>query len=202
MTKDSYFGILSNLEDLSHHYGTFDSQGKLNGFGSIGADFKGEFKNGWLNGYSHILTRSEDKEDAKVNEVYCGNTKSGVLYGFGVLLKPNLRYFGYFKKEKMSGYGVLEFWNSTNSESLAQLEFENLTWGMSSVKSNQSYAIYKGEFSKNKKSGVGYLHDYELKEKYLGEFKSDKIEGFGRLITQDFVYIGDLKNGFQHGLGL
>jgi hypothetical protein len=76
------------------------------------------------------------------------------------------------------------------------LEFEDLLWGESDAKQSSGYAIYKGEFKKNMKHGIGYMNDYKLKEKYIGQFKKDSIEGFGRLKTSEYVYIGDFKNGF------
>lgn len=197
--KEQYFGSLLNLEENTIHNGNFDDHGKLQGFGNIDNNLLGEFQNGWLDGYCHIVTESQDKI---VEEIYCGNSKSGVLSGFGVLVKQNLRYFGNFKNENMAGYGVLEFWSGPGSSKLRALEYENTVWGESDVKANKSYTIYKGEFRKDKKHGIGYLHDYELKEKYIGEFKTDTIEGFGRLKTRDYIYIGDFKKGFQHGFGL
>jgi hypothetical protein len=94
-----YFGILKNLEEETTQYGNFDPEGKLQGFGSMDNNFKGDSKDGWLDGYSHILTTNEK---GKVDEIYCGNTKNGVLSGFGVLLKQNMRYFGNFKNENLA----------------------------------------------------------------------------------------------------
>ena len=139
------FGKMNNLEEKSSSWGNFDKDGKLQGYGSIDGNFKGEFKQGWLDGYCHILTETDDKT---VDELYCGNAMSGVLSGFGVLVKKNMRYFGSFKNENMTGYGVLEFWSGEQSTHLRELEFENLAWGQANVKSKTGYAIFKGEFKK------------------------------------------------------
>lgn len=86
-------------------------------------------------------------------------------------------------------------------------------------------AIYKGQMLNNKKHGKGFLLDIDG-DTYEGEFKEDKINGFGIFKSKDgtiykgnwinnqqdgngfekwedgCTYEGNYKNGLKHGMGI
>ena len=59
---------------------------------------------------------------------------------------------------------------------------------------------YKGETQINKRHGIGKLTDLKGNS-YEGNFKNDKIEGFGTLQTQNGKYVGEWKDSHQEGEG-
>ena len=62
-----YFGVLKNLKEQKENFiGNFNAEGKLEGFGCVDDSYKGNFKNGWLNGYSHILISSSNNNSGDI----------------------------------------------------------------------------------------------------------------------------------------
>lgn len=141
--------------------------------------------------------------------IYQGEINDSYLEGYGKLWKNNLNYHGQFKKNKLSGEGILSYF----------YEFPEDNFIVS----------YKGEFVSNKKEGKGY-ELYQNKEYYIGDFSDDlrhghgilynrngtiKIDGvwnLGESINTHFItlyhangfpkYKGEYKNGEKNGKGV
>ena len=66
---------------------------------------------------------------------------------------------------------------------------------------NDGKHSYVGNFEDNKRSGVGYLLNDHCVTNYEGQFKDDTFNGFGKLTTDDYTYIGNFKNGLPDKYG-
>jgi hypothetical protein len=66
---------------------------------------------------------------------------------------------------------------------------------------NDGKHYYVGNFEDNKRSGVGYLLNDHCVTNYEGQFKDDTFNGFGKLTTDDYTYIGNFKNGLPDRYG-
>ena len=63
-----------------------------------------------------------------------------------------------------------------------------------------SGAIYKGQFINGKRNGQGEVSN-GAEYKYVGEFKDDKIHGYGTLNSNLLKYSGEWKDDSYHGQG-
>ncbi len=141
--------------------------------------------------------------------IYQGEINDSYLEGYGKLWKNNLSYHGQFKKNKLSGEGILNYFYE--------------------IPEDNFIVSYKGDFVSNKKEGKGY-ELYHNKEYYIGDFSDDlrhghgilynkngtvKIEGvwnLGESVNTHFItlyygngfpeYKGEYKNGKKNGNGI
>ena len=95
---------------------------------------------------------------------YCGDFVKGVKEGVGCLREfSGFTYTGCFLQGKKHGFGI--------------------------DRSNQTTDYYAGEFSSDKRSGMGRLKgpSYE----FTGGFLDGDYSGYGRLKTDTFLYLGN-----------
>ena len=136
--------------------------GELYGMGGgvNGHTYKGEFKNGLLNGYG-IYTYNEPSEYAGTK--YVGEYKNGKREGQGTFTSANGdKYVGEFKDDKKNGQGTFYF--------LADNEHKG--------------DKYVGEHKDDNKHGKG-TYTWPDGHEYVGEFKGDKYNGQGTLFWPD-----------------
>lgn len=70
------------------------------------------------------------------------------------------------------------------------------------VKMDKEDKIYKGQWIGNQRDGRGEEVNLEEKTYYIGEFKEDKKDGYGRIVMDNgIVYEGDWQEGVAHGEG-
>jgi hypothetical protein len=97
------------------------------------------------------------------------------MNGFGILTfetnSSSDRYEGYFKSSKLNGNGSF-YWKDESSYVL-----QSGSW---SYVINNSIDGYEGYFKDREKDGNGTFY-WKNGTKYVGEFKNDKMNGFGIL---------------------
>ena len=176
--------------------------------------YLGQFANGQING-SGVF------KDKKNGSVRMGSFKDQQMQGFGVLVhkKTNYKYIGHFTEGQMDGIGM-----ETNDKqlyiggfskgqrngigSLKESDKSNIlcTWnngmregfGMEKLINGDNY---DGDFTQNSKSGLGlYLH-FNEKMTYTGAFTASMRSGFGRLESEQFIYVGGWSENLRNGLG-
>jgi hypothetical protein len=59
--------------------------------------------------------------------------------------------------------------------------------------------VYEGEFLAGMKHGSGRWTSPN--ETYMGEWKSNKPDGVGAIVSRESRYEGDVRNGLKHGNG-
>lgn len=70
------------------------------------------------------------------------------------------------------------------------------------VKFKSENRIYRGQWTHGERSGRGIEVNLEELSYYIGEFKSDKKDGFGRLVMQNGnIYEGEWQENVAHGQG-
>ena len=184
--KDKFVGNLVN--------------GKKEGYGeqfcfSTGSTYKGEFRNNLFEGQGKIINDN--------GYYYEGGFMAGLRHGDKCLeSKAGIRkYEGQFKRDKMNGRGVYEWYQGESKGDIYNGEFkDDLFDGMGTYKFNDG-TIYIGEFNKGIKEGKGKII-YSDGSFYEGEYKNGNKCGKG--IFQDMegnVYEGNFYNGNQHSKG-
>ena len=67
---------------------------------------------------------------------------------------------------------------------------------------DENETLYKGTWRRNKRHGRGIEVDLEEGSYYIGEWKDDLKEGYGRLVLEcGNIYEGDWAEGVAHGSG-
>ena len=115
---------------------------------------------------------------------YEGEWKNGLKDGIGTMKRGNMSYEGEWKNGRISGEGRIK-WENGN--------------------------LYEGEFKMNHIEGNGYMVWYDLLEKYIGKWKSDKQNGLGMHIWYEPKgelkemrnrYVGEWEEGIRQGYGV
>ena len=115
---------------------------------------------------------------------YEGEWKNGLKDGIGTMKRGNMSYEGEWKNGRISGEGRIK-WENGN--------------------------LYEGEFKMNHIEGNGYMVWYDLLEKYIGRWKSDKQNGLGMHIWYEPKgelkemrnrYVGEWEEGIRQGYGV
>lgn len=106
--------------------------------------------------------------------VYFGNFSQGIIQGIGLLtISESNFYLGCFKNNSKEGYGV---------EHIDGDQFE-------------------GEFVAGQRHGIGRYTQKSTGITYTGTFEFGKRAGFGRLESQDYIYVGGWDNEKKNGVG-
>ena len=134
-----------------------------------------------------------------------GSQKIGTFYndefiGWNTYINSEgILYVGFFSKNKLNGKGLMY---CSENEHIYKGDFiEDMRHGFG--KDYRKNAKYEGQFSNDKKNGKGeiVLNSGDI---YKGEFKNNKITGFGHYIwkNNNHEYIGYFFDGKFHGEGL
>lgn len=131
-------------------------------------------------------------------EIYEGEWKEGLKHGKGIFKGEHGDYYiGFWKNSKAEGWGK-HVWPNGNSYEGSWLEYNK--HGVGVEKFNESKQEYFGEYLNGNFHGVG-VYKYTNGDVYKGLWENGVRQGFGRLETKDFVYIGDFSKGFRDGNG-
>jgi len=157
--------------------------------------YKGEWKQGKLNGKG----RFENREI-----IYEGNFINNLYEGQGILkfLTNGAEYQGSFKSGKFHGHG--EFIDQNNDHYVGSF-INNMKSGNGTMK-YESGSTYNGKWENNMRHGQGEMK-WTNGTVYQGEFVNDKFEGKGKLVNamvdgrQD-IYEGNFIGGLADGKGV
>ena len=100
-----------------------------------------------------------------------------MMNGYGILYYPegNIAYKGYWALDKFHGYGHL--YNKHVKKTEEPIDWRNFeNYG-------DFWVNYEGDFRVDNKEGYGLLY-FCNGEKYIGEFKNDKICGEGNFYSK------------------
>ncbi|MDN3676949.1 TIR domain-containing protein [Flavobacterium paronense] len=192
---------------------------KLNGYGILTSkdyNYKGFFKDNKFNGKGTLISKDGDS--------YTGNFKNGVCDGIGTYkYKNGDKYEGEFKNNLFNGNGTINYANGdTYSGSWKNDEKDGHgtyitkdgykyigTWEKDNEKIGYrthatKFSSYIGYTKNGKRDGLGtfiIFDKYEIRncpnsKKYIGGWKEDMLEGFGRCYDKNnkLIYEGDFKD--------
>ena len=166
---------------------------KMNGWAKIDnleVLIKGEFKDGFLNGYGEVLKHEE-------NVLFVGYWIKGVSGGVGYEQGNNYIYFGNFINDKKDGYGK-QIWDDKD---VYEGEWKDNDFNGYGIYSYHNGKKYVGQFKNSEKNGVGEL-SFPDGKKYVGYFKNGLHHGFGiYYLKKENVIISFWNEGKRHGLG-
>ena len=154
-------------------------------------EYKGEVKNNKRNGCG-VYKYGE-------TSVYKGEFKDNKRHGVGVITTPEYTYEGDWNNDNMDGYGTYVFscrdvYNGSHKND----QFD----GYGVYTQVNTGATFKGEYKADKKNGYGTYEDETKLHTHSGLYVNDRfVLGRGRLILQDGIYTGDLKNDTGTGNG-
>ena len=157
--------------------------------------YKGEFKNNLFEGKGEIVNNN--------GNYFKGEFLGGLRYGDNCIeIKKGIKkYEGQFRRDKMNGKGVYEWYSGESKGDIYNGEFkDDLFEGFSPYKYNDG-TIYIGEYLHGVKHGKG-KEIYSDGSFYEGEYNEGQQSGKG--IFQDFegnIYEGNFYNGNKHSKG-
>ena len=161
-------------QDKSIYKGSFNFNGKKEGFGilidSSGNKYIGEWKNDLFHGLGILTYEGHD-----LYNYYEGNFSEGYKHGSGNLIyKDGSCYKGNFDKNNFEGNGIFIFADGRK---------------------------YKGSWKKNKMDGTGEF-TWEDGTKYKGQYKNNIKEGNGVYSFGANLYDGTWVDNLPHGQGM
>ena len=168
--KETFIGSINKL-GYRHGFGKLTTpnskkigtwrNGKFSGWGrEIGKNgqvFEGKFSDGKLNG------KGIYKSEGQV--LYVGDFQNHLRQGKGEKITKNYHYIGHFNKNKIDGYGKIQFF-----------------------KSKEGIAEYEGDFKNNNIEGKGRMK-WINGNMYEGEVKDGKMNGYGKFYPNNGVPI-------------
>lgn len=186
-------------QDKSIYKGSFNFNGKKEGFGilidSSGNKYIGEWKNDLFHGLGILLSKNGD--------FYQGDFIKGKMEGSGVFYSSqcNYNYFGEFLENKFDGKGKITY----EGHDLYNYYEGNFSEGYKHGSGNLIYkdgSCYKGNFDKNNFEGNG-IFIFADGRKYNGTWKKNKMDGSGVFTWEDGTkYKGQYKNNIKEGNGV
>lgn len=153
--------------------------------------YKGEFKNGKINGFGEFNTKS--------NLNYIGYWSNNTLNGYGIEKScDGCMYIGEYSNGKKEGIGLYSWNDSAKYEG----NWKNNSFNGYGIFTFSNGNQYLGEWSNNKMEGYGEFYWIDAKF-FVGNFQQSKRNGFGIYVwgSPTNVYIGYWKNNKKHGLG-
>jgi hypothetical protein len=156
--------------------------------GMKGTQYKGNFKNGFANGFGMFIFPNKEK--------YIGEIKDSKPHGDGIwIFKSGLRNEGVWKDGKFLRIKKLNFKQKDTFDNDGQkiLRYTNgdkyigeLSNGLPNGRGTYTYSYgdkYEGDFRNGFPDGFG-AYTFPSGEKYVGEFKQGKMHGYG---TREFL---------------
>lgn len=217
-SKNTYNGIgLLNLQKGNENYylGEFKG-GKRHGVGKIffkSFEYLGEFKEGKMTGIAEVIDENGIR--------HRGNFYEGVKYGYGEVENLYSKYFfkGYFQSGSKTGMGIERL---DNREFIGNFK-NNQKNGLGIITQNEKVAFignfenshktgfcrynlkkdqfFEGTVELDVRNGYGKMVNVAKGLSYIGEYKDNKMHGYGELRTNNSVYFGFFKGGSRSGLG-
>ena len=186
-------------QDKSIYKGSFNFNGKKEGFGilidSSGNKYIGEWKNDLFHGLGILLSKNGD--------FYQGDFIKGKMEGSGVFYSSQCKYnyIGEFLENKFDGKGKITY----EGHDLYNYYEGNFSEGYKHGSGNLVYkdgSCYKGNFDKNNFEGNG-IFIFSDGRKYNGTWKKNKMDGSGVFTWEDGTkYKGQYKNNIKEGNGV
>ena len=141
------------------------------------------------------------------NYYFNGQRKiDGKKTGFGIYIhKDKEIYFkGNWVENKLQGFGIYvnKKKNIIYKGSFVNSCFEG--YGKLSIRYNRIFHNYEGEFKKDKVNGFGiYYYNKNKTCYYMGEFKNDKKNGIGISFKKgEYTFESEYKNDYEGGIGI
>ena len=137
----------------------------------------------------------------------------------------NSLYRGYFKGNKISGFGIEIFLNENNNNEILKCQkideeisnsnsyyigeyLNGYKYGIGFLLISKNYLEYRGQFNNNNFNGYGYLENYKDNITIYSEFKENKFFG-NRVIIEKItdniiiIYKGEINDNFEYnGFGI
>ena len=200
-SKAKYFGIFNNGERINA--GVFDINNDLKNY-----TYKGQIKGIYASGYGWFVDRKELKEyegmwDRSMkngfgiekysdNSEYRGCFLNGKKEGIGIYKwKDNSYYEGEWKENKLSGYGIYQF----NDGSIYKGQWKRSKFHGFGIFTDPGIKKYFGFFEKDKRCGFGIEIWMKIEKAFIGFWRDNDIDGFGKFIVNDKIRYGVWKEG-------
>ena len=121
------------------------------------------------------------------NGYFKGNITNEGLNGLGIIYNKEKKiiYEGGFLNNEFDGHGTI--YNNLGSLNKIRVDFRDFNF------IDNNWIKFDGMFCKSLKSGIGYLY-FKNGDVFLGEFKDDKIHGFGVFRFDDEKILGIWEN--------
>ena len=135
-----------------------------------------------------------------------GKREEGKKTGFGVYININKKiYFkGNWVENEIQGFGIYvnEIKHFNYKGNFVNSFFEG--YGKLSITYNKTIYHYEGEFKKDKLNGFGiYYYNKNKTNYYMGEFENDKKSGIGISVKKgEFTFECEYKNDIEDGIGV
>ncbi len=188
--------------DKSIYKGSFNFQGKKEGFGifidSLGNKYIGEWKNDLFHGKGILLSMNGD--------FYYGDFISGKIECSGIYISSQNKYTytGEFANNKFDGKGKIMYEENDIYDVYTSYE-GNFSEGYMHGEGNLIFSDdsnYEGNFDKNCFEGNGIFY-FANGRKYNGNWKKNNMDGIGEFIWEDGTkYKGQYKNNIREGDGV
>ena len=151
---------------------------------------KGEVADG------QIISSPDEPENL---EIYEGEiNEDNKKHGQGILTTPEYVRKGTWRNGEFTGWGR----ESRRNKEVLEGKFINGLLNGKGIFKNSRNNLYTGDFVDSKKEGLGELYTNRIH--YIGEFKSDKLDGKGiiEFLKEGHKYEGDFKNNEINGRGV
>ena len=175
------YGNFKNYKDNTSFIGEFDNN-KANGYGIFKSSRNTAYEGYWKNDSQYSIG-IEIWED---NSFYKGDFSYGKKNGIGSYFWPDKSYYkGEWKDNLINGYGIYVF----SSNKIYRGEFKNNQFEGYGEFMHDNDHIYMGNFVKDKKEGFGFFiwnfQKNNEKKAYLGFWKDNKMNGYGRIFHKN-----------------
>ena len=196
-----YFGVFKNGQrvnagvfNIKNNFKNYFYYGEIqgiyaSGFGMLidkikNKKYEGMWENSMKNGYG--IEKYED------NTEYRGCFLNGKKEGIGIIKwNDNSFYEGEWKENKMHGYGIYKF--SDGSEYKGEWK-KGLFDGLGEF-TCPGLKKYYGFFRKDKRYGFGIEVWLNKSKAFIGFWKNNNIDGFGKYFVNEKIKYGIWKNG-------
>ena len=196
-----YFGIFNNGKRMDA--GIFNINNDLKNY-----VYKGQVKGIYAFGYGMLFDKKESKEyegmwDKSMkngfgiekyndNSEYRGSFVNGKKEGIGIYQwNDNSYYEGEWKENKLSGFGIYKF----NDGSIYKGQWKRSRFHGFGEFTDPGKKTYFGFFQKDKRFGFGIEIWIKTEKAFIGFWKDNNMDGFGKLIVNDRRRYGVWKEG-------